>query len=176
MNDTNPPTGPVPGRECGACTLCCKTVEFSDFNKPAGKWCANAQPGRGCKIHDAKPAICSIFFCEWRGNPNLGPEWKPDRARFVLSTYPGTNSLAVWLDPGASGAWLQEPYYSQIKDWGRHALINGSQVMVINGNRVTVVLPTSNADVGVLKRGDRISVYENNGDYSVAVERAGEAG
>ncbi len=170
------PPGVLPDRTCGPCNLCCKVFNFPDLDKPAGKWCQHVEQGKGCKIYDDRPGFCRTFFCEWRLSPTLGPEWKPDRARFVLSTYPGTTALAVTLDPGAPGAWRKEPYYSQIKEWGRHALVNGSQVMVLSGNRVTIVLPTSDVDVGVLQTGDKINVFQTNGTYSVEVERAKPAG
>ncbi len=176
MNDTpvlqTAPAGPVQGRECGSCTLCCKVLHFADIDKPAGKWCQHVAQGRGCSIHATKPDVCRVYHCEWMLNPSLGPEWKPDRARFVMGTYPGTTALAVWLDPGAQGAWLKEPYYSMIKHWARIALINNTYVMVLNGNRVTVVLPTGNADLGPLETGDNIVVYNQGGTYSAAVERA----
>ena len=176
MNDTpvlqTAPAGPVQGRECGSCTLCCKVLHFADIDKPAGKWCQHVAQGRGCSIHATKPDVCRVYHCEWMLNPSLGPEWKPDRARFVMGTYPGTTALAVWLDPGAQGAWLKEPYYSMIKHWARIALINNTDVMVLNGNRVTVVLPTGNADLGPLETGDNIVVYNQGGTYSAAVERA----
>ena len=180
MNDatlaTDLPPGLLPDRSCGSCNLCCKVFELPELAKPAGKWCQHVEQGRGCKVHGSgQPKFCRAFFCEWRASPTLGPEWKPDRARFVLSVYPGTQALAVTLDPGAPGAWRKEPYYSQIKEWGRHALINGSNVMVLNGNRVTVVLPTSDVDIGVLQPGDQINVFQQNGTYSVEVKKADAA-
>ena len=42
---------PAPGRECGACTLCCKVFDVPVLEKPAGQWCKHCLPGRGCGIH-----------------------------------------------------------------------------------------------------------------------------
>ena len=163
--------GPVPGRQCGSCSLCCKVVAFPDFQKPAGKWCQHVNQGRGCKIHAERPASCAAYHCEWMLNPGLSAEWKPDRARFVMGTYPGTNALAISVDPGAPGAWLKEPYYGFIKEWARTALVNNSYVMVLNGNRVTIVLPTDNVDLGVLEPGDTINIYNEKGTFSAGVQK-----
>ena len=47
----------------------------------------------------------------------LPDEWKPDRAKFVLSIFPGNGFLYVQVDPGAALAWRREPYYSGLKRW-----------------------------------------------------------
>ncbi len=164
-------SGPAPGRECGACNLCCKLVAFPDVPKPAGKWCQHVDQGRGCKIHSERPETCRAFHCEWMLNGGLTPEWKPDRARFVMGTYPGTNALAIILDPGAPTAWRKEPYYGFIKQWARTALVNGSYVMVMNGSRVTIVLPTADADLGVLEPGDQINIFNDKGTFSAGVQK-----
>ena len=31
--------GPIPGRTCGTCTLCCKAVAVEELAKPIGDWC-----------------------------------------------------------------------------------------------------------------------------------------
>jgi hypothetical protein len=168
------PSGVLPDRSCGSCNLCCKVFAFPELSKPAGAWCRHVATGKGCTIYSDRPDFCRSFFCMWRYNAALGPEWKPDRARFVLSTYPGGKGmvLAVTLDPGAPTAWRKEPYYGQIKEWAKAALLENSQVMVVNGNRVIVPLPGSDVDVGVLNPGDRIDIVQQNGAYSVEVVRA----
>ena len=79
------PYSAAPGRECGACTLCCKVYALPEFAKPPGVWCKHCAPGKGCAIHEAPPDQCRQFFCLWMTDGTMPAEWKPDQARFVLS-------------------------------------------------------------------------------------------
>src|SRR4051812_22511432 len=74
----------VPGRACGCCTLCCKVIAVTDFDKPPGVWCAHCIRGKGCGIYESRPTDCRTFFCEWMLEHGLGPEWKPEHAKFAL--------------------------------------------------------------------------------------------
>jgi hypothetical protein len=172
-----PALAPLPDRPCGSCNMCCKVFNFPELSKPAGTWCRHIVQGKGCTIYEERPDFCRAFFCMWRLDAGLGPEWKPDRARFVLSAYPGGKGqvLAVTLDPGAPGAWRKEPYYSQIKAWARAALPQHGQVIVVIGARVIVPLPASDVDLGVLDPGDRVEITQTNGTFGVRVVRAKDA-
>lgn len=108
---------PAPGRTCGSCTLCCKVYDVPDAGATAGNWCPNCLPGRGCKIYETRPQQCRAFLCLWMTQDFLGPDWKPDKARFVLTMDAATRWLFVQADPGAAQAWRKEPYYGQLKRW-----------------------------------------------------------
>lgn len=108
---------PAPGRACGSCTLCCKVYDVPAAGATAGNWCPNCLPGRGCKIYEARPQQCRAFFCLWMTQDYLRPDWKPDKARFVLTMDAATRWLFVQADPGAAQAWRKEPYYSQLRRW-----------------------------------------------------------
>ena len=116
-------------RACGTCTLCCKVFPVAELAKPAGRWCQHVRQGQGCSIYVDRPQTCRDFYCQWRFSDDLGPEWKPEVARFVLSIYPGTNSLSVAVDPGTPAAWQQEPYLSNLRQWSEVALAEGEQVI-----------------------------------------------
>ena len=70
------------GRECGACTVCCRIlpVNTEGLRKTANVLCAHCDEGRGCRIHEARPRLCRDFYCEWRLSPNLPATWRPDRS------------------------------------------------------------------------------------------------
>jgi hypothetical protein len=54
---------PVPGRNCGDCSLCCKLIRVDAFDKPAGVWCATARPvvaGAGSMMGGRRSAAISI--------------------------------------------------------------------------------------------------------------------
>ncbi len=77
---------PAPGRACGACTLCCKVYDVPAVESVAGQWCRHTKAGQGCAIHATRPDHCRAFHCLWMTESWLGPEWKPDRAKMVLTS------------------------------------------------------------------------------------------
>src|SRR5579871_2500808 len=131
----------VPGRGCGSCSLCCKVLPVRELDKPAGRWCIHAVPGSGCAVHAARPSACRQFFCAWRLDSNLGPEWKPDVCRFVLALDPACQALMVMVDPGRPLAWKREPYYSRLKQFSEASFRLGKKVLVDLKGDITVMLP-----------------------------------
>src|SRR4051812_32045712 len=99
---------PAPGRACGTCTLCCKVYDVPALDKPVGQWCGYCKPGRGCGIHLMRPDHCRSFHCLWMTETWLGPEWKPERSKIVLSIDPATRflfaqSILATPPPGGGG-------------------------------------------------------------------------
>lgn len=83
---TDPNPALVPGRECGACTACCRelTIESDVLRKVQGVLCAHCMPGRGCGIHASRPDVCRDWFCQWRRFAWLDDSWRPDRSGLLL--------------------------------------------------------------------------------------------
>lgn len=155
-----PRTPPVSGRACGSCTLCCKVYDIAELDKKAGAWCGHCEPGRGCRIHESRPRPCRDFDCLWLTQSWLGPEWKPDRARMVLSVDSGTRFLFVQVDPGAATAWRGAPYYGALKQWAAAAVSERRHVVVFLNKSATVILPDRDVPLGPLGPGDRIVARE----------------
>jgi len=151
----------VPGRTCGTCTLCCKTVAVKELNKPIGVWCPHCLRGKGCAIYDTRPASCREFYCQWMLEGALGPEWKPDRAKFAVILTPSQH-ITVCVDPGFPSAWRQPPYYDALKRWARACANDPSSpwpgVDVWIGARWIVILPDRDEDVGVIGLHETIKV------------------
>ena len=122
----------VAGRACGSCMMCCKVPHIEEFNKPAGVWCEHAVRGKGCGIYADRPGACRAFYCSWMQDASLGPEWKPDRAKFVVYVQRNGINLQVAVDPGLPNSWMKAPYYAQIKKWARDAAEHGGFVFVRN--------------------------------------------
>lgn len=141
----------VPGRACGTCTLCCKVIAVTDFGKPPGVWCAHCIRGKGCGIYETRPTDCRTFFCEWMLESGLGPEWKPERAKFALVLGAGGH-LTAFVDPGFPSAWRQAPYFDAFKRLAAEGM-RGSPARIITariGARVIVILPDREIDVGAI--------------------------
>jgi hypothetical protein len=165
----------VPGRACGDCSLCCKLLAIDALNKPAGSWCLHCAPGRGCAIYADRPAECRTFHCCWLTTPNLGPEWRPTKSRMVLYVQGEKNLLTVRVDPGDPGAWRREPYFRQLKDFAI-AEADRMRVVVYVNNRLIVILPNKEVDLGVMQPGDQLLVREtrtqNGRDWVAFLEPA----
>jgi hypothetical protein len=134
-------TQPAPGKSCGGCTLCCKVLKITTLNKPHGTWCSHCQPGVGCRVYDDRPEECRTFLCGWLVNSQLGPQWKPDKSRLIVTNAADGNGLAIRCDPGYPNAWRKEPYHSQILQWAKAAKTQDGPIVVAVGNRLTVIAP-----------------------------------
>jgi len=152
---------PVPGRACGSCTLCCKTIGVAELAKPAGEWCPHCLRSKGCAIYDNRPDGCRDFFCEWMRSDKLGPEWKPDRARFAL-IMTVTGHLSVAVDPGFPSAWRQPRYYQAFCHWARERAEDPSSswpgVDVWIGRRCIIILPDGEKDLGTVAADEEVRI------------------
>src|SRR5690349_6980573 len=78
--------------------ICCKVYSIRELNKRAGRRCVHVEHGRGCKIYEDRPDTCRAFYCMWRVDRTLGPEWKPETVRFVVALdLLGFNALKISL-------------------------------------------------------------------------------
>lgn len=135
---------PAPGKACGSCAMCCKLfdVGWLDKPKPAGKWCHHCKPGTGCTIWQDLPKGCADYFCVWRLDPDLAPEWRPDRAHFILTHAHQDAPLAIVVDPAYPDAHRREPYASMLARTARDILEGrGSTIVIYRGEKRTLLFP-----------------------------------
>ena len=147
---------PAPGKACGDCSLCCKTLVIPELNKPKDSWCPHYARGLGCDIYNDRPPSCRDFSCHWLIDPTLGPEWKPNKCKMVL--HARDDALAVHVDPGAPQPWRREPFYSQLLEKSARNIDRGAMVLVIEHGRTTIILPDRGVDLGVIGPGDQIAL------------------
>lgn len=95
----------IPGKGCGACSLCCKVLEIEDFSKPAGAWCTFCLPGGGCTTYDSRPATCRDYACLWKSDRGLTPLLRPDRVGTLLMEDAETDDYLAVCDPAKPLAW-----------------------------------------------------------------------
>jgi hypothetical protein len=137
-------------RSCGTCTLCCKVFDVPPVdNKPRGVWCKHCTPGRGCGIWQTRPDFCRDFHCMWIKDATLGPEWKPDIAKFVLNYRRDLGVLNVMVDIKTPNVWRQEPYLSGLRDFAARASAFKHIVQITVGKRLIVLSPEREFDMGV---------------------------
>lgn len=133
-------------RPCGSCNLCCKIFFVEELNKPANTWCAHVAFGKGCKIHETRPATCRDYQCAWTRDPLLEEKWRPDNAHFVMVRR--DNELTIIADPSFPDAWRREPYYSLFKSVAARKSRPFTLVLVRARNRVMVLFPETEIDIG----------------------------
>jgi hypothetical protein len=153
---------PVPGRRCGTCTLCCKVNGVVELSKPMGAWCRHCVRTTGCAIYEGRPHGCRVFYCEWMLEPALGPEWKPDRARFALTVSDDGHRITAMVDPGYPSAWRRPPYYEKLKQWaagGAHWRPQPRIVDAMIGLHYIAILPDRDIDLGALGDDELLQVH-----------------
>lgn len=141
-------------RTCGDCTLCCKVMAIEALAKPAGTWCRHCKPRRGCAIYAARPGECEDFACLWLANDLLDECWKPSRSKLVVTT--SDDGIEIRCDPGSPNAWRKQPYADDIRSWAAEGELDDMTVLVIVGQRMTLVTPEREFDLGVVGPDERI--------------------
>ena len=155
----------VPGRDCGTCTMCCKLIAVEALSKAPGSWCPHCVRGKGCGIYQTRPAECRTFFCHWMVEKGLGPEWKPERAKFALVKTEGGKRLTALVDPGFPSAWRRSPYYENLKQWAAVAARKLPDIYLVDvliGQRSIVILPDRDVEVGVLEYDEVLHLAHRN--------------
>jgi hypothetical protein len=161
----------VSGRSCGTCSMCCKVYSIKELNKPAGRWCVHCVRGSGCGIHVSRPRSCREFFCSWLVDPNLGPEWKPEVSRFVLSADATHRAIMVTVDPGMPAAWKREPYYAVLKQFSDVFFRINQKVLVNLSGHITAILPDRDVPIGMIIPGDEIVLWREGAAYCAGLRR-----
>ena len=147
----------APGRECGSCSMCCKLLGIEELAKPSGVWCKHVAQGKGCTIYDQRPGSCSSFNCYWLYDANLGPEWKPDKSKFVIWRGP-TGAWILSVDPGNPHAWRQPQYIRQLRLVSAQLAEEGQVLILFKGEKMTCILPDRDVELPTFREGESITV------------------
>jgi hypothetical protein len=70
------------------------------------------------------------------------------------------NLIALHVDPSEPTAWRREPFFQQLKQFASKAVDSKQQVVVYVKNRVIVIFPNKEVDVGTMNPGDELVVRE----------------
>jgi hypothetical protein len=160
-------------RACGDCTLCCKVMAIEELAKPVSSWCPLCKPGNGCLTYNNRPIECQTFSCLWLVNDQLDHRWKPSKSKLVLTT--SEDGIEVRCDPGFPDAWRKEPFRSEIREWAISGESHDITVVIIIGERMILVTPDREFDLGVVRSDERI-VRELEGAQvvNVTIEKAAD--
>src|SRR5438132_11870692 len=111
-------------------------------------------------------------MCEWIICKGLGPEWKPEKSKFVMYRTNEGRLLTAHVDHGYPAAWRASPYYENFKRWAKEAVQKSPmhQIHVMIGYHLIVVLPDRDVDMGVVVDGETIQMTKNAAG-AVSVEK-----
>lgn len=141
-------------------------MAIDELAKPAGSWCPHCKARSGCKIYGKRPTECQTFNCLWLTDGRLGPHWKPNKSKVVVTV--SEDGLEIRCDPGFPDAWRKEPFRSQIYEWAEAGELSDVTVLVIVGEKMTLVTRNREFDLGVVRPDERI-VRELDGTRVVNV-------
>ena len=68
--------------------------------------------------------------------------------------------VAVHVDPSEPTAWRREPFFHELKQFASRAVDCNQQIVVYVKNRVIVIFPNKEVDVGTMNPGDELVVRE----------------
>lgn len=104
--------------KCDGCTLCCKLLNISWMKSPAGEYCRECTPGKGCKIYDKIPSKCLNYNCAYVQMPEPPQDMDHSRIRpdncHVIFERVTDKIMHGLLDPEYD---LNEAIRSQIKSF-----------------------------------------------------------
>jgi hypothetical protein len=84
----------------------------------------------------------------------LDQRWKPSRSKLVLTT--SQDGIEIRCDPGFPDAWRREPYRGEIHKWTVSGEASDVTVLVITGEKMLLVTPDREFDLGVVRSDQRI--------------------
>jgi hypothetical protein len=145
-------------RSCGDCTLCCKVYPIPPMEKQRNVWCKACKPGRGCDIWVERPQMCRDFNCTWITDHRLGPEWKPNVAKFVMN-WATKEHLHITVDPGSPLSYRKEPYYTGLKATAERCMAKNESVIIFSGENKFLMLPDGEQLIG--PREEHLEWYVN---------------
>jgi hypothetical protein len=129
-------------------------MAIDEMSKPVGTLCPHCKPGKACLIYADRPAECSAFSCLWLLNGRLDHRWKPSSSKFVLTT--SEDGIEIRCDPGFPDAWRKQPFASEIRQWAVFGETRDVTVVIIVGQKMTLITPNQEFDLGVVGQDERI--------------------
>ena len=102
------------------------------------------------------------------------PEWKPNRAKFVLVKTEGGRHLSACVDPGYPSAWRRSPYYENLKQWAAEGIRRSPNLHLVDvmvGSHCIVILPDRDVDIGILAPDEMIQLQSAGAGMAVEVQK-----
>jgi hypothetical protein len=121
--------------ECEGCTLCCKLLDISWMDSPAGDLCKYCDEGKGCKIYDTVPEKCLEFNCAYIQMEKVHPSLRPDKCGVIFERI--KDVFVGTLDPENP---LQDVVKGQIDSFSRE----GFSIILFKRNAKPVIMAGNN--------------------------------
>src|SRR3954451_4334762 len=106
------------------------------------------------RVDTTRPAECRSFDCLWLIDDRFGPHSKANKSKLVLTT--SQDGIEIRCDPGFPDAWRKEPFRRDIRAMAMAGETRDVTVIVIVGERMTLVTSEREFDLGVVRPDQRI--------------------
>ena len=163
----------VPGRTCAGCAMCCFLPSIPELDKPKSAWCEHCSTRQACDIYENRPELCEKFYCIYLIDDQLGEEWKPSISKIMLmpeQADDGTERIVAHVHPQRSDVWKKEPFYSALKQMAVDVVPFRGQVVVYIRDRVIVILPNKDVDLGIVDDDHRIVTVETQSPWGIELD------
>lgn len=70
--------------DCDGCTLCCKLLNIEWMDSPAGEYCKECEPGKGCGIYHSRPEKCKEYHCAYSQMNKVSSDLRPDKCAIIF--------------------------------------------------------------------------------------------
>jgi hypothetical protein len=87
-------------------------------------------------------------------------EWRPDRARFVLTVYPPNGFIYGQVDLGSPGAWRRPPYHGALRAMAKSLLEQRRHLIMFLGDQATLVMPDQDLPLGKMTAEDNFRIEQ----------------
>ena len=123
---------------CGECTLCCKMINIPWMNSPAGVYCKNCSPGKGCNIFKDAPEDCKEYSCLYCQMEKVSVNLRPDVCHVIFEKI--NDEIVIVTGLVEEGYDLNTDIQNQIASF----LNEGLSVFLSRvGNTVPLVIPSA---------------------------------
>jgi len=131
----------IPGKNCGACTMCCTALEIVEFEKPPGAPCVNCSASGGCAIYATRPSVCREFECLWLTERTLPATMRPDRIGTILMEDDESGEYRAVCEPHRPLAWRAPGVFAHLVAMAK----TGRVVVAKAGLNAWRIFPTGEA-------------------------------
>lgn len=121
-------------------------------------------------MHGSHPVSCQAFACQWLLDPGMPDEFRPDRCKVVLRMDVEARRITADCEAANPMAWRREPIYGLLKENARLGWGQGYLVLAKVGQRMWLVAPQEDVDLGEVPAGAGFAVRAGaDGRFSVTV-------
>lgn len=120
--------------KCDGCTLCCKMINVSWMDSPAGEYCNKCEENKGCSIFENASEYCKDYQCLYSQMDKVSINLRPDKCHVIFEKL--NHHIITGLIE--SGHTMNEDIMNQIGSFNSEGI---SVLMSVFGNKIPTIIP-----------------------------------